>query len=296
MPNPTFTVIVPTFERREPLRRCLLSLNAQTLPRAALEVVVVFDDDTGEVDEQAIAATCPGLEIHVVRQPHRGPAAARNRGAEIAGGRYLAFTDDDCRPAPDWLMVLQRHLSRAEDTVAVGGRVVNVLESNIFASASQTLVDFLYAYYNEPPTQARLLTSNNLCIPAAAFRDMGGFDETFDGAGGEDRELCLRWCHEGRRLIYAPDAVVEHLHDMTLKQFLRQHLTYGKGGWRLRERAAAHGFGPIRLEPIDFYKRLLTYPLRSHRTAHPWRIAGLFAVSQIATGAGYVRARFGAKR
>jgi GT2 family glycosyltransferase len=290
MQAPLFTVIIPTFKRREKLLACLSSLAAQTLPLSRFEVIVVNDDANADLALDA-HCHCPGVSLRVISQNHRGPAAARNRGAAAATGGYLAFTDDDCRPTPIWLETLLEYLTRSDETVAVGGRVINTRVDDIFASASQSLIDYLYEYYNSNPQQARLLTSNNFCIPKATFSSLGGFDETFAGAGGEDRELCLRLCHKGHRLVYAPDALVHHDHDMTLKTFVHQHLTYGYGGGILRRCALTHEFGPIALEPADFYLALLAYPHKAKEMTHPWLGTALFCLSQIATGVGYFHAR-----
>ncbi len=173
----------------------------------------------------------------------------------------------------------------------IGGRVINALRDDPYATASQALIDFLYEQFNREPRQARLLTSNNLCLPAAAFRELGGFDTAFSGAGGEDREFCMRWAHAGHPLIYAPDAVVHHAHDMTLKAFLRQHYAYGRGAALLRQRAAAHGYASPPLERASFYWELFRYPQRVADLDARLGQSVLFALSQVANVAGYFHAR-----
>ena len=286
----TFSVVIPTYKRRDRLRRCLASLADQTLPKSTFEVVVVDDAAIAGL-KASVEGSCPDVRLRVVAQEHLGPAAARNLGATLAKGRYLAFTDDDCRPAPNWLASLLTHLSGAKDTVAVGGCVINELKDDVFAASSQAIVDFLYDYFNSDREHATLLTSNNFSVPAAHFATSGGFDTAFTGAGGEDREFCLRWCHRGGRLVYAPDALVYHAHDMTLMSFIRQHLAYGYGGGVLRRCATTKGFGPIPLEPFSFYTSLLRYPRVMSHLPHPWLSTALFAVSQVANGIGYYQAR-----
>ena len=97
------SVVVPTRDRPESLRRCLGALRAQDL--AELEVIVVDDGsrDRGAV-EAALAGAAPGVRL--LRTPGRGPAAARNRGVRAATGEVVCFTDDDCEPEPGWARLL----------------------------------------------------------------------------------------------------------------------------------------------------------------------------------------------
>jgi GT2 family glycosyltransferase len=286
----TFSVIVPSYRRPEQLAACLRSLARQTCSSADFEVIVV--DDAGMPRALApIAEAGYPFVCHLVSQNNRGAAAARNAGARIARGRLLAFTDDDCEPEPGWLEILGRTMAAGAEGALVGGRVVNALIRNRFASATQTLVDFLVEHDSVNARPGRLLTSNNLCVPSVAFHELGGFDPAFRGAGGEDREFCLRWAHGGRRAVYAPEAVVRHAHDLTLAGFLRQHYAYGRGSALLRQRALAHGYGPLPLERASFYWELLRYPQRACGVRGRAEQSLLFLLSQLATAAGYCQAR-----
>jgi GT2 family glycosyltransferase len=153
----------------------------------------------------------------------------------------LAFTDDDCRPAPDWLSTLGVRFAGAPDH-AVGGRTLNALPDNRYSAASQLLIDYLYAYYNANGGLARFFASNNVALPRDRFHAVGGFDDRWPLAGGEDRELCDRWLQGGHGMLYAPEAVVYHAHPLTLRTFCRQHFNYGRGAYYYH-RARARGGG-----------------------------------------------------
>jgi len=290
MRTPTFSVIVPSYRRPDKLAACLESLAAQTWALDDFEAIVV--DDAGMRAVLApIAARSHPFACRLWSQPNRGAAAARNAGARLARGTLLAFTDDDCRPAPNWLESFKRALAAEPKDALVGGRVLNALTSDRFACASQALVDFLVDQSRAGGGQGRLLTSNNLCVPRVAFQELGGFDEAFRGAGGEDREFCLRWAHAAGRTLYAPEAVVLHAHDLTFAGFLRQHHAYGRGAALLRRRALAHGYGPLPLEPASFYWQLVTHPLRARDARARLQQTLLFLLSQAANATGYFRER-----
>lgn len=291
MRAPTFSIIVPTFRRVRKLERCLRNLTHQSFPKSDYEVIVV-DDGAEEAVAELVEKQRHPIPCRLLTQNHKGPAAARNAGANLAQGRYLAFTDDDCRPAPDWLKRLEHQFDGLKKNALVGGRVINELENNPYASASQALVDFLCKYCNADPRRAAFLTSNNICLPAEAFKDIGGFDTSFSGACGEDREFCTRCFHAGYQTVYAPDVVVYHSHDLSLGGFIRQHFAYGRGSAVFRRRALDHGYGPIALEPAWFYWNLLRYPRETTLVKNHWMGSALFALAQAANGAGYVLTRW----
>ena len=286
-----FSIVIPTFNRPKELAHCLSGLAQQTLPKSEFEIIIVDDSGTNAQKRQDASDTgipnCPDLACRRFYQNHSGPATARNLGASHARGRYLAFTDDDCCPAPGWLESMLGHIQAHPDETLVGGRVINALSNNRYAAASQGLVDFLCTWFNTGEKQAMLLTSNNFCVPKAAFQHVGGFDTAFKDAGGEDREFCYRWASTGRRSPFAQKAIVYHYHDMTLHKFIRQHIAYGQGAAVLRRRSLAYGYGPIPMEPLSFYLDLLRYPLKNSEGDTPLIEASLFGLSQAANAAGY---------
>src|SRR6266542_2885494 len=82
-------------------------------------------------------------------------------GATRARGKYLAFTDDDCLPAPDWLQALTVRFDRPPDHL-VGGRIINALPENPYSTAAQLLIDYMYARDNSDRHHANFFASNNL--------------------------------------------------------------------------------------------------------------------------------------
>jgi GT2 family glycosyltransferase len=278
--TPRFSIVVPTRNRPGPLAACMGAVARLRFPRASFETIVVDDGGDRPLDA-ALEPAIARARARVVRQPGAGPAAARNRGAAEACGEVLAFLDDDCAPDPGWLDALDRALA-AGPGAGAGGRTVNALPGNPYATASQALIDYLYAYYNQPGSPEPMFTTSNLALPRARFLELGGFDQRFPRAGGEDRELCLRWARAGGEIRYVPDAIVRHAHSLDLRGFLRQHFTYGRGAARFHR---VRGSAPVP-EPLAFYRELVLYPWRDGRRGRA-RMSALLALSQAANAAGY---------
>src|SRR5262249_9759059 len=123
--TPTVSIVVPTFARPAQLRRCLDAIARLEAGTASVEVGVAYDGGPEPVAGLG-APYADRVDIRLIRQSRGGPAAARNAGAAVARGVFLAFIDDDCAPAPDWLSALIRELER-DDRRLLGGRVENAL-------------------------------------------------------------------------------------------------------------------------------------------------------------------------
>jgi len=279
-----FSIIVPTFNRPDHLRACLHALGQLDYAPDRFEIIVV--DDGGRVDLTQLE-TPPALRqrLRWIRQSNKGPAAARNQGALEACGRWLAFTDDDCRPDRHWLAALADALAGGEHLL-VGGHTRNRLRENTFSEVSQLITDAAYAYFNRDGSQARFLASNNMAVWREAFLAIGGFDETFRPAS-EDRELCDRWLWLGRRILWVDGADVEHGNALTLSGFLRQHFSYGRGAFLFHRRRRLRGSGLLH-QDLGFYasaRSLLVKPALA--SARPWATLGLLAAWQVANTLGF---------
>jgi GT2 family glycosyltransferase len=282
--RPSFSIIIPTYNRPRQLVACLHSLAHLNYPSDCLEIIVVNDGG-----EQLM--NLPEVQnLREIVQPNSGPAAARNNGANQAAGEFLAFVDDDCQPHPDWLARLAGQLE-VTPACLVGGHTKNMLSGNRYAAASQLLVDYLYAYYNQGQKGPQFFTSNNFALSAALFREMGGFDTTFPQAAGEDRDFCDRWRQAGHGLVYVPEAVMNHAHHLTGRSFWRQHVGYGRGACHFHQLRRQRNQEKVSLEPLSFYTGLVLAPFRFEAGGSRKGItAVLMAVTQLANAWGYFAA------
>jgi GT2 family glycosyltransferase len=272
---PEASIVVPTRDRPAALARCIDALERQTVADA-LEILVV--DDSSRDGDAVVEAVGRSPRTRLVVAQGRGPAAARNRGADEARGRTLLFVDDDCEPAADWAESLIAAVAAGADAVA--GRTVNARPDDRLSEASQTIANYLHDWSTRTEGQAAFAASNNLACTSEAFRRVR-FDEAFPVAAGEDRDWCARLTQAGFTLATEPSAVVAHHQDLTFRRFLRQQVNYGRGAYLFRRR---HG-SAWRLAPTTFYRGLLGTALK-RGTA----VGGLVGLAQIATAGGYALA------
>ncbi len=282
----SFSIIIPTYNRPEQLANCLRSLQALNYPRDCVEVIVV--DDGSDMSLTPVVDSAKGegdLNIRLLVQENAGPGAARNTGVAQAKGDYIAFTDDDCMPKPDWLEKIAAHLKRLPQAL-IGGHTLNALTNNPYSSASQQLIDYLYSYFHKQETSIRFFTSNNMGVAKETFLAVGGFNADLRIAS-EDRELCDRWRQNNHPLIYAPEVNIVHAHDLSFRSFWKQHFSYGRGAFYFHTARAKRTEDKIKVEPFSFYLNLLAYPLKQRVNGFQLSLSGLFLLSQMAMVAGF---------
>lgn len=182
-----FSVVIPTCDRPETLAQCL-----RCLAGAEAEIIVT-DDSNSEATHTLVECEFPAARW--IRGPQRGPAANRNCGARAATGDWLAFVDDDCEPQPGWIEALRRS---AMDAEVVEGRT---LAPGATDSPLEEHVENLHG---------GVLWSCNLALRREVFERLGGFDEDFREAAGEDMEFAWRIARAGVRVRFAADALVHH--------------------------------------------------------------------------------------
>jgi len=280
LPDLDFSVVVPTFNRPAAVDRLLAALADQDYPTDRFEVVLV--DDGGARPFMGLEQQYAGrLNLRVIRQENRGCGPARQTGIDHARGRFVAFTDDDCRPGKAWLTSLARRLF-ADPQAAVAGSTRNSVDGSALAEATQLVVHEL-TFSGKRDGSIRFAPTCNLALSRAQLAAVGGLDRAWRNSGGEDRDLCIRWSLAGFPLKFEPAAVVWHHHPLTLGQFLRLHFHYGLGAWMVHHRGRL-----AKYEPLGFYLRLLSAPFGRFPALFGFRVSVAVFLAQLCTGAGLV--------
>jgi GT2 family glycosyltransferase len=202
--RPFVSVIVPVFDDEAALRRCLRALQAQSYPAASYEVVVV--DNGGNRRLERIVRRY--RRVTLVREAAAGAYAARNRGAAVARGEVLAFTDADCIPDPTWLEKSVAALEDAPRCGLVAGRI-EVFARDPRRPRASELYESAAAFRQKDYVERwRFGATANLVTRRDVFAQVGGFDGRLRSLG--DREWGTRVFQAGYELVYADDAVVRH--------------------------------------------------------------------------------------
>jgi len=246
--QPEVSVVVPVFNGETTIGSCLDSLLGQSYPSARVEIIVV---DNASSD--ATASVLSGYEGSVIllREPVRGPSAARNRGVRAATGKYVAFTDADCVADSDWLESLMKP-ARDEGVGIVGGQILSRRPCNAIERFGETLHDHHLALTSYDPPYA---ISMNWCSPRSVLEEAGLFDETYLRC--EDVDLSQKIHHLGYRLVYQDAAIVHHRNERAYSGLFREG--YRHGVWAVKSRkdnvSAYRRAGHSRLS-IESYRKI----------------------------------------
>ncbi|MGH2951704.1 MAG: glycosyltransferase family 2 protein [Solirubrobacterales bacterium] len=198
------SVVVATRDRERRLAALLRSLGEQTLDPSRFEVLVVDDAsrDGAAGLLRSEAAEAPYSLRPIFFETPGGPARARNEGWRAARAPLIAFTDDDCEADPGWLEECLRAAERNPGAIVQGRTAPNPAELDRIGPFSHTRdVDGSGPWWFE---------TCNILYPRELLERVGGFDEGFPEALGEDTDLGWRALAAGARRELAPDALVYH--------------------------------------------------------------------------------------
>jgi len=263
------SVVVPTHNRKSDLQICLEALFGQTYPADQFEILVADDgssDGTEQLVEQFQLRTGP--PIRWLGQSRKGPSAARNRGIRDAKGEWVAMTDDDCQPEPDWLKSLCDAMEAHPEWAGCGGQIVRRNDSRISRFIDDT------GAMNHPvfDGEALYLVTANAIYRKAVLDEVGGFEESIDWPGGEDPDLSYRIRQRGYHLGVEPRSVIQHKHRDTFVGLYRMFKNHGRGN------AARYKLGRMNREYYgrrrnvrDFRNSLWLLRRRDLRLSDRWR-------------------------
>lgn len=245
----TVSVIIPAYNAAATIGKTLQALSRQNYPQP-FEVIVVDDgssDNTADIVRSFAA-------VRYVRQDNSGPALARNHGARLAQGEYLAFTDSDCVPHEDWISLLMAGFGQERIGVVAGSYGIANPENWL---ARCVYAEILWRHNHVMPDFPSAFGSYNFCIRKKVFEEVGGFDASYRRASGEDNDLSYKAIRTGQRIYFQRKALVDHYHPVRVTRYLKEQFQHGF--WR----AAIYRDHPgmMRGDGYTYWKDILEMPL-----------------------------------
>ncbi len=198
----TFSVVIPTYNSAQTLARAIDSVLAQTYP--AHEIIVVDDGSTDGVREVLARYDKQIIFLH---QSNAGVSAARNNGASIATGKWLAFLDADDTFVPERLALHARWIERDPGLDFLLGDQDFLDPNGGFIRTSIASTEFGKMLLKRHPGQQEILIDRDdfgflvadgfaeirtLSLPSSTFHELGGFP--LHKTVGEDLHLFIRLC------------------------------------------------------------------------------------------------------
>ena len=237
------SVIVPTYNRGEPLCRTLESLFKQTYPN--FEIIIV-DQSTKKFPEKEefLKANRHKIRYFFAKTPNA--AGARNLGVKKAKGEILLFVDDDVECSDK---LISSHVKNYDnDKVGtVVGRIITsgqkIEENNKNVGRITPWGSFSGGFSSKVKQEIFDAITCNASWRKDVFVELGGFDENFTGPIREDSDLAVRTRKAGYKIIFEPEAELVHLRTET-------------GGFRKSEGRLKWYLGFFKSETYFFLKHI----------------------------------------
>jgi len=230
---PSFSIVVPTWNGSERLRQNISSLVAQDRPPME---VLLSDDGSSAAHVEALRSIASEFDnVTVVTGPHGGINTARNRGAAMANGSVIAFTDDDCAVPPSWLAELAEGWQRHPGAGCIGGSVEVVVDGRLprhcpgekLGEAENALTyrvcDLEHSSYDGG------ILGASMSVSVEWWNRCGRFDESLP-LYGDEVEFLYRIYGMGGTIILWPTTPVGNRRtdgDMRPGNLIRKNLRYG---------------------------------------------------------------------
>jgi glycosyltransferase involved in cell wall biosynthesis len=229
---PSFTVVLPTYNRCEIVEETLRRLVAQDYPKDRYEILVVDNssDETPDMVER-LSADSP-VALRVMRDSHRLPAVKRNEALDAAACELILYVNDDLWVGPDFLTEHARTHLAHDGQIAVLGhcRQSPQMEQTPFIEFYEPFAYHLIDERSGGPLGYRFFWSMNISLPVAVMRERNfRFHEDWREIGHEDLELGWRWTQAGYSIYYNERATGEHFHPHTLESACRLQASIGRG-------------------------------------------------------------------
>jgi glycosyltransferase involved in cell wall biosynthesis len=224
-----FSIIIPAYNAETTIEKCIQALLSQSVERSLYEIIVV---DDGSKDRTAdIIRTFP-VDYHF--QENQGPAAARNKGAQLSKGEIILFTDSDCVPDRFWLEKMTAPFSENPAISGVKGAYKS-LQSSLTARFAQAEFEDRFALLKKSD-YIDMVDTYSAAFKREVFINAGGFDPSFPVANNEDTELSYRLVSQGHLMVFNPKAFVPYpsgyLEKIPADQILARILASG-GLWQI---------------------------------------------------------------
>lgn len=194
------SVVITYFNSGRFLDEVLKNLSNVSLPD--FEIIIIDDGSTEEESIIALNKLEGERDIRVVRQNNRGLAAARNRGANEAKGKYLAFLDADDLVEPSYF-------SKA---IAVLDRYPNVHYVGAWTRYFEGSNKIWPTFNPEPPIilYHNTINSSSLVFRKESFLKVGGNDQNMVFKGLEDYDMIIKMAEANMPGVSLPEPLFNY--------------------------------------------------------------------------------------
>jgi cellulose synthase/poly-beta-1,6-N-acetylglucosamine synthase-like glycosyltransferase len=217
------SIVIPSYNSEDTIRECLNALFKEIKKsREKVEVIIVDDGSTDNTIKIA-----KRYSVKIIKQVHKGPAEARNRGWEISRGWVVIFLDSDCKVGKNWLKNILKPF-RDEKVAGVGVKYKTWNKDSWAARFNGYEIEQRHNKINE---STNFLASYSTAYRFSILKKLKGFDTIFKTASAEDNDLSYRIKKMGYKLIFLKNTFVWHKNSESLIKYFKKQ--YNHAFWRV---------------------------------------------------------------
>jgi cellulose synthase/poly-beta-1,6-N-acetylglucosamine synthase-like glycosyltransferase len=217
------SIVIPVYNAQRGIADVVNACSKQEAPGNTIEVIAVDDGST-----DSTAQRMKQLPARYIYQENAGPAKARNTGWKASAGEVVCFTDADCIPQNDWVKNLIDGFD-SEEVGAVAGSYNIANPGKLFPQCIHEEIKIRHKQFKQ---YIRAFGSYNVAIKRHVLEEVGGYDEYYRSASGEDNDLSYKILRAGYKIRFQQSALVAHYHPEHFWKYLKDQ--YRHGYWRAK--------------------------------------------------------------
>jgi GT2 family glycosyltransferase len=239
--------VIPNYNHMKQAAKCLDSLLSQSIGTDFHHSIVFVDDGSTDGSADIIESAYGDRIALIYSGTNQGRSAARNMGASISESDYIVFIDSDCiADDPGFIHAYIESIRNGKSLIfgplkARGDSFWDRMQRKAFQERDA----------NFESGNGWSYSTSNFCIKKSLFDQVGGFDQSFDRYGFEDRDLFIRLIKIGTTPSFQPRARVIHDDTLSLDSVCEKMLSAGMHGARLFRNKHPEEYGLMPYSKLD---------------------------------------------
>jgi glycosyltransferase involved in cell wall biosynthesis len=209
------SIIIPTYNAEKIIKQVINALLSQQTKKT-FEIIIVDDGSSDGTAHEV--KQIKSKKLVYLHQKNSGPAKARNAGAKKAKGKMILFIDSDCIAEKTWLTEMLKPFNDKKVSAVQGA--YKTKQTELTAQFGQIEIENRYKKMKKAQ-EIDWVGSYSAAYDKKVYDSLGGFDESFPIASGEDPELSYKVHERGEKIVFNPKAIVYHTHPSHLGKYLK---------------------------------------------------------------------------
>lgn len=217
------SIIICTYNREKYIGQLLNSLAQNDYPVTDYEIILVDNNCTDNTHTicQQFAEEHSDITFRYVIEPVQGLSAARNKGIKEAKGDIIIYVDDDALVDSNYIRTYAEHFSSRPDTMAAGGPIEPLYETEEPSWMSPYTKALLTAWMNygdkiRQYPNGRYPGGGNVAYRKSVFDKVGFFNTELGRKGtallaSEEKDIFDKMHQLGMKILYLPTPVLHHI-------------------------------------------------------------------------------------